>query len=419
LLYICPNKRHNKADMSKKPYFNLLRKTPPDKPQLIRLYFRYYGGQTCISTQTHCEPRHWDDKKQRCKESAGPPQYRHINLMLSRWEAATIELYYEYKAAGRLPDHAVFRKELLKRLGQGPADETERPPSLIEFAQSFIAEREALGRPKGSLTVYRNALRHLEAYGKARRRKLEFPEINEAFANDFAAHLLAQDFADLHAHKVLETVKTIARAAWKRGIVADDPFAKFSSPIRKPPVDKVYLTMGEVQKLYDLDLSGLNRLAKVRDLFLIGCLTGLRFSDFSTIRPGNIRPLDVDGKEVLCLTKTTQKTSEKVVLPLTDPRLVAILEKYGMQAPPKISNQRLNSYLKELCQLAGIDSPVEIFEHRGGKRLSRPSKNGSLSARTPPGEASPPTHIWPAFRSLTLCVVPDTVRLPLSRSTSK
>lgn len=349
-----------------------------DKPQIIRLIFQYRGNAIVVSTGAHCEPRHWDDRNQRCRESVGPPQYRHINLMLSRWEAITVELYYEYKAAGRMPEHTVFRNELLKRLGKAPADDSAAKPSLLQFAAQFIEERRAMGRPKGSLAVYENTFSHLEAYAKERRRKVDWGDIGEKWKNDFFVYLLSKQFADSHSHKLFSTLKTIVREGWRRGYINEDPFARFKLPVQKRDSDKIYLTEAELQTLADMDLSANPRLERTRDLFLIGAFTGLRFSDFSEIKPENIRPIEDGGKTVTCIVKTTQKTGRKVYIPLTNPNLLVVLERNGMKAPRKISNQKLNDYIKELCQIAGFDGPVEITEFRAGRQSSQVFKKYEL-----------------------------------------
>ncbi|GAB2464633.1 hypothetical protein GCM10011375_35710 [Hymenobacter qilianensis] len=76
---------------------------------------------------------------------------------------------------------------------------------------------------------------------------------------------------------------------WKKGLTDNLAFRKFKL-LKHTETDVIYLTQSELQILFEADLSAESRLAKVRDLFLfaLGCITGLRHSDFSTIRPENI-----------------------------------------------------------------------------------------------------------------------------------
>lgn len=129
-------------------------------------------------------------------------------------------------------------------------------------------------------------------------------------------------------------------------------------------VDNVYLTDEELTLLYNLDLSANARLDRIRDLFLIGCYTGLRFSDFSELRPENITH---NGR---ILTRKTLKTSERVSIPL-NPKILAILKKYEGIPPRTITNQKMNDYLKELCRLGGLTDAVEVSRTKGGKKETR------------------------------------------------
>jgi len=100
----------------------------------------------------------------------------------------------------------------------------------------------------------------------------------------------------------------------------------------------------------------------VRDLFLIGCYSGLRFSDFSRLSPEHIKA--VDGGKMIEID--TQKTGEKVFIPLF-PILETLLQKYAFVVP-KISGQKMNDYLKELGQLAGMDGRLLVRNSAGGNR---------------------------------------------------
>ncbi len=108
------------------------------------------------------------------------------------------------------------------------------------------------------------------------------------------------------------------------------------------------------------------RLDRVLDLFLIGCYTGLRFSDYTQLRPANI----TYGGTILSVT--TQKTRSRVAIPL-NANVLAILAKYDRGdgpgvLPPAMSNQKFNAYLKELAQKAGFTTDVERTRTQGGQK---------------------------------------------------
>jgi integrase len=101
----------------------------------------------------------------------------------------------------------------------------------------------------------------------------------------------------------------------------------------------IYLNEAELKELEQIDLSADPRLERVRDLFLIGCYTGLRFGDWYKVTPAQIQ----GGNIVIAQAKTgatiaipVHKTVEK------------ILARYGGQLPRAITNQKANEYLKEV-----------------------------------------------------------------------
>jgi integrase len=113
----------------------------------------------------------------------------------------------------------------------------------------------------------------------------------------------------------------------------------------------LYLTEGEIKELEALDLSQNKRLDNVRDLFLIGCYTGLRYSDYSILKPQQIK----DG-----FIETIQlKTGDSIVMPI-HPTVERILSKHNGQLPRSLCNQKTNDYLKEIGQTKpkGKDEPL-------------------------------------------------------------
>ena len=280
-------------------------------------------------------------------------------------------MWFEFQNAGIIPPAAQFKERLLERIRR--IETAPERPKLIPFIESIIEEKVRTNAPKGSIQVYRSLVRQIEAYQKARRKSITFEGLTAAFMADFTAFLVSSPlestnqvgYSDSYIHKTLTTLKMFARLADKRGYYENAPILKASLGIRKREKDTVYLNEREIEHLFELDLA--DRLSKVRDAFLIGCLTGLRYSDYSTIKPENFRAIEHNGKEVKCLVITTQKTKQQVILPVVNPMLIELLDRNGWKAPGRISNQRLNTYLKELAQLAGFTQTIEINEYRGGK----------------------------------------------------
>lgn len=143
-------------------------------------------------------------------------------------------------------------------------------------------------------------------------------------------------------------LKAVMNEAYKRKLHNNLEFKTFSKP--SILVDNVYLSLEEYDKLYNLELTGTKELA--RDLFLIGCYTALRVSDYSRLTLDDIR----DG----FIFVEQKKTKDKVVIP-AHKRVIEIMNKY--QGVPSLSEQKLNLHIKEVCRMAGIVELIGVKEN--------------------------------------------------------
>ena len=116
----------------------------------------------------------------------------------------------------------------------------------------------------------------------------------------------------------------------------------------------------EIKEMYKLDLSENTRLERVRDLFVVGCRTGLRHSDLVKIRKE-----DVSKDGIKFKVEKTEATLNTVIIEETQ----EILEKYNYVLP-KISRTNLNKYIKEIGELSGIDDFTYKDTYKGGKPIS-------------------------------------------------
>lgn len=112
------------------------------------------------------------------------------------------------------------------------------------------------------------------------------------------------------------------------------------------------ITEKEIIDLYNFDLSQNKRLEQVKDLFVFGCFVGLRFSDYNDVKLGNIVTID----EEYFIKIITEKTKELVIIPC-NPIVLNIFNKRGgnhNKLPKSISSQKFNTYIKEVCEKAGM-----------------------------------------------------------------
>jgi hypothetical protein len=239
------------------------------------MVFRYKMKKVVLSTGLTVPQKFWNVEARRVRASRQFPRHKQFNQRLNFFEAETIKLWDEYQSQGILPTPAEFKAELTDRLN----DVHQEAPDLLPFIQQVIEERQKMNRPASSILVYKNCLKNLKDYQTERKKKLNFDGLNDPFLTDFTTYLFTQNFSDSYIHKILTTLKMFVRLADKRGIYEGCPLLKTSLAVKKRSKDSIYLTEAEIQILYNMELTG--RLANVRDLFLVGCFTGLRFSDYS------------------------------------------------------------------------------------------------------------------------------------------
>ena len=122
--------------------------------------------------------------------------------------------------------------------------------------------------------------------------------------------------------------------------------------------DAIYLNMQEVEQIFEIDLSHNPVLEQHRNLFVLGCYTGLRFSDFTVISTNDIRNN--------MLYKKQQKSDHWVIIPLRA-HAKYILQNNFKDGVPKISNTEFNDSLKHISKLAQLTDPIK-FSHKKGNR---------------------------------------------------
>jgi site-specific recombinase XerD len=182
-------------------------------------------------------------------------------------------------------------------------------------------------------------------------------EINHMFITDFETYLRTNSQCNENTTaKFMQTFRMIVIIAKNNGWIFADPFINYK--IRLKRVDRGYLTEQEIQKILKKKFPT-KRLEQVRDVFIFSCFTGLAYIDVKQLRANDICT-SFDGKQWIMTHR--QKTDTPVNVPLLKIPL-AILKKYEGQFPngellPVLSNQKLNSYLKEIGDLCGIDKNI-------------------------------------------------------------
>ena len=148
-------------------------------------------------------------------------------------------------------------------------------------------------------------------------------------------------------YRSMQRVKKIIHFAIAENYLQRDPFNLYKNKKHKTKI--VYLSVEELDKLENHNFNQL-RLQKVKDLFVFCCYTGLAYQEMSTLTTKHIK-IGFDGNEWIEMYR--QKTDGKISVPLL-PKAKAVLIKYNNELP-KISNQKFNSYLREIADIIGVN----------------------------------------------------------------
>ena len=230
--------------------------------------------------------------------------------------------------------------------------------SFLPVFDKFLEDiKQRVGKTIGadSLQKYSVLRRHFAEFlmYKYSRKDIGLNEFTPAVVQDF--HLYMSTVAGCAYNtsvKKVKTLKTITIYAQKRDFLLHDPFVNHH--FHMEPVDRGFLTDEEILRVANKDL-GIQRLELVRDIFIFSCFTGLAYIDVSNLTPDHI--VTMDDKQWI-MTKRQKTSVETNVLLLDIPR--AIIAKYSHKTYrdgklfPVLTNQKTNSYLKEIADLCGI-----------------------------------------------------------------
>lgn len=227
---------------------------------------------------------------------------------------------------------------------------------------------------------YKALRKHLQGYESSRKQNLGLSDLNARFHDDFIRYLEndvitpsgKKGLAKNTVGKQTKNLKVFLRYCFKHEWTK--PFSLEEMKKVSAPTENIYLNEVELDMLMALDLSSKPHLERTRDWFVVGCETGLRYSDLSRLSLEDIQ----DDRIVL----TTKKTLARLIIPISS-RLRKVLDKYPLELPKPIEPQAFNRQIKEVGKLAGIDQPIRSLEARGNRKEEvRALKFELISAHT-------------------------------------
>lgn len=328
------------------------------------IYIRFKHGNKFDfekSTELQIDRNHWSAKKQQVKNISDANYRIEVNNKLLKLKAFIIEVYTIDNGNGVPISTRWFESTLNKFFNRLSNTQSDEEIFFIPFIESFIELSEKRVNPKTgkklkkkTIQHYRTTLNKLIEYEKKINRRIRLTDIDISFHTNFVEYL--QKEHNLNNNSIggyINKVKTFLIYANRKGLKVSNSFKDpdFYSPANE--TFDIALTEKEVNKITNTIFELDSYLDNARDWLLIGIWTGLRISDFLELKKEDLKDGYVSVK--------TLKTETEVVIPILD-TFQNILDKRKGELPRKISNQKFNKYVKEVCKRAGI---TEIS--KGGK----------------------------------------------------
>jgi len=309
--------------------------------------FKYYIGESIY-------PKHWNKRTHRARCMKQCPKYTMLNQRLYEIENTIYSIMLEFKINGINLNFSTLRKLIDSRVKKHLKDfahpEEAKKSRLFKFIESFIYEMKN-SRAASTILQYKNTLRLLSNYA-IDIQYIDFEDINLEFYTQFHNYMHEAGYSETYFGNQIKFIRLFMNEATERGYNTQTLYKsrKFLSP--QPQTAKIYLTTEEIERIKNLPLNDKKKLAKSRDMFIIACKTGLRFSDLIRLNPTNF----THENQLLCIT--TQKTGAIVHIPLSKD-VLRLCRQYNFQFPA-ISNVTFNRHIRELSKMSGIVDMVDI-----------------------------------------------------------
>lgn len=320
-----------------------------------KLYVRISvaGQYTDLAVGRSVNPDNWDPKRKMSKGRSR--RDLELNRYLDEVRARFNEIHSTLVQENKLINPIVMRDRFLGKV--------EKPKMLCEIFRK-INEKRKVEYERGDIVKatydrWQRCVIYLEDFFRLNMETDDIPvrEVTSGMLDDFEHFLrMSKGCANNAAVRYLRCVKNTLQYALAHKWISEDPF--IGKKYQRTHPERDFLTEPEIQSILDKDFSEFPRLELVKDIFIFCCFTGLAFCDIKTLKRENIVH-DAEGNT--WIRKAREKTGEMSVIPLLEiPKGIA--EKYAdhpvVQTTgvvlPVITNQRMNSYLKEIADSVKI-----------------------------------------------------------------
>ncbi|ANH83555.1 hypothetical protein A8C56_23575 [Niabella ginsenosidivorans] len=340
--------------------FNI-RTTEGTKPVPVYLVARWDGKRLVYPTRQNVSPSAWSSKAQKVRAVLAEPDYASINASLEKLKATAKTAFHQLDNSNNPVTEDKFKKAIDLATGRKKLPFTD----FWSFLDFFISEAPKTIDPNTGLKLsprtiakYSGTRALLKDFAKHTGLNLSFENLDKNFFSKLRTFMV-----DVKKHnqntlgKHFTVLKVFLKAAEEHGVRVNPAFKGKAASATPTESFAIYLNEQDIEKLHQPELEGI--FDRVRDLLLLGCYTGLRFSDWGQLNQALITSSSIE------LFQT--KTGGRVVIPMRA-QLQAIIDKYG-GFPNVMTNQEFNRHVKTVCKQVGITDTVQYTEVKGAQRV--------------------------------------------------
>jgi len=346
----------------------LYRSTKESACLTARLLFRHEKKDYVIASKTKLEvaKTYWNKKhKTKSKDISLINKQTQINNELNKITQFILKEFDKSSVPDQLNNKWITNQiDNYYRPNKGPKN---IPKDIVRFIDYYIEIRRNEVKPASlkKFNVIKHKLQRLEGVLS---KTIYIKEINEDFKQEFCNYCRDENYSQNTIQRELNIIKTFCKFARSKGLEVDAELDSLKLP--KEKIDNIYLSPEEIELIENADLDQ-PHLINARDWLIISCFTGQRISDFMRFTKEMIRI--EKGKSLVEFEQ--QKTGKLMTIPLHS-KVEQILDKNKGEFPHRISDQRYNDDIKEVCKIAGIDEKI-----KGKKQLNISKENNAQKIR--------------------------------------
>lgn len=365
-----------------------LREPNSSKPTPIILRATFSGYKIKCKTNESVPPNKWDTSTKRAKvnkwdtlkqKEVVDKTYKELNARLDSLLVDANDAHKFFtQVIKQIPTQSEYQSKFYELAGFIVPEQNIVPLkiTLLQHVHNFIERAKTRGNKRTGLPLAEKSIlnfKQVETKLKGFSKKyypIDFDNIDLKFYDDFTEYLTGLNCHINTIARFVRHFKTMMNDAVIRKHTTDLSFKGFHAA--QFETDSVYLNQNELNDIFNLDLSKQPKLDRARDLFLTGCYTGMRYGNYTKLTHKNI---DHEGGFIDIVTN---KTNDLVSVPIKH-ELSQILKKYegkySHPLPPKISNQKLNEYVKDVCkQVKSLNVPIYLTEIKGNIKVEKEFK---------------------------------------------